>query len=501
MKKFGFIFFIAIGLFGCQFFHAQKSLSTKLLEEYKKNFPLNSLEIFDFKQKACEYFEKELNSWLAIPQDHRTFENTFHKFHDLGETLVDKGIVLQNLSIISQDNKLAVDGKKSFFQMMFEILSSFKAKPDVLPILISFAFDHLTDETLSSFEWLEIYKVLTSVNTNLLPENWKEKWQQIITYLEKEKSLAPFQYLESGIQSRPVSDKLSMLTLNTCCLPYLQSLLFGGIRPWQDRMDSLVDIIRTANAEILCLQELFDQNASRQLYEKLKDDYKYFYINIDPKFFGFSPKCFGLGSGLFVASKVPLKNPRYEPFKNRSSFINRGYFLFTVEEESGRFGINIINTHLDAYNDEKVKNVRSAQLAQIIGSFPNKRNTYPLLVCGDLNIPFGTKEPAEDLLNTHFLSAYTKNIQKVTISNRTYCDFTDFWWNPKKFIVVPQILDYILLFHQNGEKKSDFLKFFSSSIVKTNNVKYPEKAISDHQGIFSIISLKELSKNYFSQEL
>jgi len=79
--------------------------------------------------------------------------------------------------------------------------------------------------------------------------------------------------------------------------------LWGGVLPWELRIDGIVEQIKTQDPDVVCLQEVFDETAATALYEKLRDQYRHFYINIGPRNFGLHESSLGISSGLFVASK------------------------------------------------------------------------------------------------------------------------------------------------------------------------------------------------------
>ena len=95
-------------------------------------------------------------------------------------------------------------------------------------------------------------------------------------------------------------------------------MLFGGVLPWENRVDRIALFLKKSEADILFLQEVFSTTAGNQLYSKLKEQYAHFYLHIGPKISGFDAKNFGIPSGLFVASKYPLENPHFLIFIHRS---------------------------------------------------------------------------------------------------------------------------------------------------------------------------------------
>jgi len=488
MRKVFVLFFLALGILSCQLLDSHKDRMIQLLNEYKKDFPQNAAEVLLFKKNAALRFSTELDSWLAVPNFERTFSNTVEKFNAIGETLTDRAIILKSLSIISHNQEIIQEGQKNFFQLVFDIISSFQKNPNLLLAMISYANENLSNSSLGSFQWYEIDEILSSIQSNFLDDRSKKLLDETIQEIESTKKMTPYLYVETDVAENRPDKQISLLSLNTCCLPNYQSLLFGGVRPWQERMEEMGTVIKESKSDILCFQELFDKNAAIALYEQLKEDYKYFYIHIGSKPFGFNPKAFGLGSGLFVASKIPIKDPKYHPFQTQNSYINRGFFSFTLLDKNGK-EIHCITTHLDAYDQDDAKKVREKQIEEIVHwiNKNNVKNDYPTVVCGDLNVPYRSGENGEKLIQKHFGSPYTKNIQTVTLKNRTYCDYTDFWWNHKKFVIEPKILDYILVYPAKDESST----FLTTKVLSVSNIQKPQNALSDHQGLIATIQLRD----------
>ncbi len=486
MKTFWYAICLLTTLWGCY----QTNTPAKIRKQHAEKFSLQTSDIESLKNSSSDHFFTKFHDWLAISDQSRTYENTVEQFTGLAQQFIDQASVLRHLSLLSSDDPLVLNGKKSFFQLIFVTLAEMKNNQKIASTLINFSQSQLEKDSLSPFQRYELYQILTGIDSTLLSNELKVGLKKVMSFFSAQ-TLSPYQYLETAAQSQPLPKNLKILTLNTCCLPYFQSLLFSGVRPWPERITSLVDIIKKNDPDILCLQECFDRSASREFYEQLQDRYKYFFINVDPKCFGFTLKSLGLGSGLLIASKVPVTAPIYEKFAVQGPFINRGFFSFILQKEDGKTGVRIVNTHLDTNDTEQAKMVRCKQMQQIIAKIAENGSIYPTLLCGDLNIPFQSKEPAEEIIKNHFTSLYTEKIKKVTIHNRTYSDLRSFWYDPKKFVVVPEIIDYILVFNGENQQKKLSKNLCNTTLIKTHSVLNPEKALSDHQGILSAISLSD----------
>jgi endonuclease/exonuclease/phosphatase family metal-dependent hydrolase len=120
----------------------------------------------------------------------------------------------------------------------------------------------------------------------------------------------------------------SILNFNVCFLPGKLSLLYGGMLPWKSRIQKIAAKINQIDADVVCLQEVFEGKSAQMLYEMMKDKYTHFYINIGPRTFGFTEGSAGLSSGLFIASKIKMENPEYIPFEKSGIHMKRGFSLF-----------------------------------------------------------------------------------------------------------------------------------------------------------------------------
>jgi exonuclease III len=314
------------------------------------------------------------------------------------------------------------------------------------------------------------------------------------------KDTTNFTYLQCGTEEKSLSDSFTLLNLNVCFLPGGLPLLYGGVLPWNDRIQKVADRILSLDADIICLQEVFERRSALGLYEKLKDRYSHFYLDIGPKNFGLTHTDAGLGSGLFVASKLPIKNPSFTPFQKKNENVNRGFFQFDIEKEGLKVA-RVFTTHLEAFNDKVSQQNRHNQLETIIETMRKQKEVNgnaPLqILCGDLNIPWGSKEPAEDLLQSCFNDSYCHSVTSLCDATRTYVDFTDFWWKAKgqvaSFSPQPEILDYAV--HLKGEYALPSSPCMITASCAMNDIKQPLQAISDHHGLISWV---DISKNLYN---
>ena len=55
-----------------------------------------------------------------------------------------------------------------------------------------------------------------------------------------------------------IHNRLRVLTANVLCFPNPFCYFFGGVSPWENRIDNLVKKILSTKADIVCLQEVWE---------------------------------------------------------------------------------------------------------------------------------------------------------------------------------------------------------------------------------------------------
>jgi len=266
-----------------------------------------------------------------------------------------------------------------------------------------------------------------------------------------------------------------VLNWNVCFFPESLSLLFGGVLPWEDRIVGVANQIIESDADIVCLQEVFSRESAEKLYHLLEKEYAYFYINIGLKPFGFNTDMIGLSSGLFVASKVKIENPQCILFQKTPSI--RGYAFFSMEIPN--IG-NLITTHLNPGNDPIDLIYREEQIREILMFIKTQQNTNPVFLCGDLNIERNSSEYKE-AIEPNFIDSYQGK-------EWTCLELRDYWWKAerniekfKSFGFSYESIDYYL------SLKGRNTPMLTTHLILVNDPMHPEKALSDHQAMFSII--------------
>ncbi|MDX8431322.1 MAG: endonuclease/exonuclease/phosphatase family protein [Candidatus Algichlamydia australiensis] len=166
--------------------------------------------------------------------------------------------------------------------------------------------------------------------------------------------MSVFSYSLNEVEEKTFADELSVLTFNTCALPSVLPKWFGGMPPVNERKEEVVDFIHQQDADLVCLQEVWDPYFRKFLVEELKEEYPHIFTKI-------GPSCWGMDSGLFIASKYPVIETLYIPYDNNGSIpdrvIHRGVFTFKIG------GHKIGVTHLQPGSTKR--EIRRSQVAQI----------------------------------------------------------------------------------------------------------------------------------------
>lgn len=171
------------------------------------------------------------------------------------------------------------------------------------------------------------------------------------------------------------------------------SITDGGVLPWPYRIDSIIADVISENADVNCFNEVFDFRCANYLREKLFDaGYKFIYYFI-------GQEKDRVNSGLFVASKFPITDPKFTPFSlaslvGRTKNAAKGYFAFTLLSQGIPFA-RVYSTHFQhseipnaPTNDDEngfEVNGRNEQMTTLLSDA--EQSTVPCkIVTGDLNL-------------------------------------------------------------------------------------------------------------------
>jgi endonuclease/exonuclease/phosphatase family metal-dependent hydrolase len=357
---------------------------------------------------------------------------------------------------------------------------------------------YLTDPVCKAHEFFRRMYVVNALNpTAFKVSNWARKFfifvgivinsflaigstipgaclRSITSLLEKE----PFIYHRSKLPEKQLEDRFSLLSWNICCVGGGYSISDGGVMPWSFRIDKILAKIVEQDADIISLYEVLDTAAGFYLYEKLQEKYVHFYFNI-------GPRAIGPSSGIFIASKVSLKNPKFIPFPKsmligRTQNSEKGVFFFTIQAKRGE--VEMYTTHLQhseepQYPTKQEIRARNEEMKFIMEHVTQKVGN--VIVTGDLNLD--TKEYMQSFWSRNFQKQLLKDNRSKTWGGDKFCAEMI-----GKRVSSPSNLDYTL-----ATKKSA-LKIETSLIaVGYDSTTFNIEALSDHQGLLSLIAFNE----------
>ncbi len=491
-----------------------------------KVLPLTTTEVFELKERIETTLQSTIDELLAIPPEEKTYANTIAPWDRMTHAFIADYGTLYFLSEanfpIKPDADLAMQelGKFLAISVFFNtdlqhsfmdyIQTALNNSPSPYECQVIHFFLNTYDslqgilsddekQVLADLKQRQETELLTVDEEVLLAEltaldslgRLSETDQATISQLKAllaSQEAKPFIYKKGRASEKRSNDSgFTVLNLNVCFTPGNLVYFHAGVMPWEQRVVGLAYQIKQIGADVICLQEVHGEEAGYALYDKLKSDYAHFYFGIGPRPFGFSFDSCGLPSGLFVASKYPLANPQFTLFDQAGYSMNWGVFDFVVQNQNVPIA-HVYTTHMQSLDFDPFPLVRAAQLEQLIVQMQADaalQGGIPYFLCGDLNIPQGSNEPAEELLSAYFHNAYNQTTTVVDADNRT-CTyyFSNYFLSPSKTDIDPnfQILDYALLLKQSEGYR------MQTSLMPMNDLDKPGWGLTDHHGLFTKIS-------------
>lgn len=468
--------------------------------EHDSVLPLNMTEMDAYVNQAEQNVLQLEELILAVPDTEKSWENTLRPWNRLASDLLENHNLLMYWTTVpfKSDGSFPsnLDAYHAFLKLQNFLSEALVLNPALHQCMLDYA-ESVMHNASNSYENYLVAGLLGSyseVNDSLCEEE-----QLKLNHLQKlsvEAVKTPYLYLAGKAEEKKVcpckTPPISILNLNTCFLPGAVSYVHGGVKRWEQRVGPLAEKILATNADVICLQEVFTEEGCLAIYEKLKDTYSHFYVAIGPRPLGFSLETLGMPSGLFVASKFRIENPRFTLFGESGMPMNFGFFDFTIHSAQRPLA-HIYTTHMLALNFDRFPLIRQKQLQQIIDTMhadAKKEANHPFFLCGDFNAPWGSGEPSEDLIRTYFYDAYNLGRESVLEGERTCTDY--FIGHYFKSIGSPQaidpnfqILDYALLLRKSSHEPIGFN--VETTLVPMNSLDYPEQAVTDHHALLTKI--------------
>lgn len=211
------------------------------------------------------------------------------------------------------------------------------------------------------------------------------------------------------------SEKIKIVSYNICALPYYINILGNP----NNRINDIIEFIKKINADILCLQEVFDNSIRAKIINAYKSTYEFYYSG--------KSSFYKMNSGLLTLSKFPIIYRKSVPFQNLSGedyLSNKGvdYITISIDKVGYPSKMTILNTHLnaDAFFSLRVLclSTRMKQIRQIISILNKINNT--VVLCGDFNTDFNIElmEQYNNIIHTKKNAIHSKRLVTFPEENR-----------------------------------------------------------------------------------
>ncbi len=255
----------------------------------------------------------------------------------------------------------------------------------------------------------------------------------------------------------------------------------------EERFSKIVEKLKTCDADIISLQEIYNKLDALALIEELKSIFPYHFYPRPNHYMRYS-------SGLLVLSKLPLKKPTFQKFKrstwDEKLYVDKGFIDTHVDFDD--FLVQIVNAHTTAGGyfkhpeSKSVDKIRDSQIKQILNATNSK--THMTVITGDMNcgpqaskqnFELFEKEGFQDVFQYKDNSLYTWDVKNPLNANSIHSS------SPS------QRIDHIL--YQVHEKREwdhgDSQIIYKEGIVKVKTLLQKEELVtlSDHYGVESNI--------------
>jgi hypothetical protein len=467
------------------------------------NVPFTSSDLEEYVSNAEANILQVEESLIGIPNELKTYENTMLPWNSLANDLLANFAALTYVANGSFPITYQADQALQQFRTFVD--SSLLLNPLIQSNVLAYAQNVLDqNHTSNAYENYRTASLLNSYEQikSTLSVNDQEKLTHLqLAYANLEQK--PFIYLRGLAADKITPPELlqdtgvTIFDLNTCFLPKQLAFLHGGVAYWHERVAALADQILTVDADVVCLQEVFTEEACSALYELLKANYAHFYLNVGPCTLGCSVDSLGLPSGLFVASKYAIDLPHFTPFAATGDQVHYGVFDFVIHSDFLPLA-HVYTTQLQSLDRDQSANIRAQQLQEVIDLIQADYTAYPDLnlphfLCGDLNISWGSEEPGENLIHNYFFDAYNRGRTAVTEEDRTCTDyFSEAALSSIDYTLGSswQIIDYALLFEPLPGYFNQPVCFgcsMKTTSVTMNFLDCPQVALSHHHGLLTTL--------------
>lgn len=252
------------------------------------------------------------------------------------------------------------------------------------------------------------------------------------------------------------------------------------------RLEDIIEIIKKQNADVVCLSEVFETKVATHLCQELASEgYSHFFHSM-------GRRALGPPSGLWFASKLPLKSFVFTPFPQdtlvgRTKNCSKGWYEAEIVIGNGTFA-TVIGTHLQhseiprCSKPEEVEG-RKKQMDLIIAQVDAMKDRC-VLVAGDLNL--GNEEYRDSKWTNRFkysignMGCWTEPHASTWMGDEACVRLAR---GPEATISQPMNLDYMMLKEGESSLNKKIVKIpYDSKVLQPS-------AISDHNWIKGTISI------------
>ena len=241
---------------------------------------------------------------------------------------------------------------------------------------------------------------------------------------------------------------IRVISYNTLLMPDFIAVR-NKHRPSSERLEEIAELLIKKDAEVICLQEVFDPNLARELSLRLSSAGYYVAREL-------SSSAVSLNSGLLIASKYPIKNPQFKPHSvcfGADKMAGKG--VLTVDIALSDKIITIANTHLNGGGSEENLASYHARMIQAyeMNQFLEQKGSNAIIVAGDMNVSpvsQGTFDPEYYIASRLYSEALDSKQALIEKIQKSYEEIVDSYLSFKVLHESARLEEYTQQFINSG---------------------------------------------------